>query len=200
MLACLALSLLFFAHEAKAEALGLNTVKTAVINQVRQDDSAARTLQNAISYKSPSWEKVLQPQLAQREEQIKVENERLAKEKAEAEAKARQAAVVVTPVVIKPAPIVQPVVSGSCRDWMIAAGVTDLVNAAELIRRESGCNPTATNRSSGAFGIPQSLPASKIAHCGVDPVCQIQWMQNYVNARYGGWAQAVAFHNRMNWY
>lgn len=199
MLACLALSALFYPHRVKA-ALGINEVVTAVKNQVAADDHVARTLQNAISYKSPDWEQVVKPQLVKREEQIKVENERLAKEKAEAEARAKQAAVVVTPVVIKPAPIVQPVVSGSCRDWMIAAGVTDLVNAAELIRRESGCNPTATNRSSGAYGIPQSLPASKIAHCGVDPVCQIQWMQNYVNARYGGWAGAVAWHNRMNWY
>lgn len=199
MLACLALSALFYPHRVSA-ALGINEVVTAVKTQVAADDHVARTLQNAISYKSPDWDKAIQPQLVKREEQIRVENERLAKEKAEAEAKAKQAAVVVTPVVIKPAPIVQPVVSGSCRDWMIAAGVTDLVNAAELIRRESGCNPTATNRASGAFGIPQSLPASKIAHCGVDPVCQIQWMQNYVNARYGGWAQAVAFHNRMNWY
>lgn len=198
MLACLALSALFYPHRVSA-ALGINEVVTAVKNQVAADDHVARTLQNAISYKSPDWDKAIQPQLVKREEQIKVENERLAKEKAEAEAKAKQAAEA-APVVAKPAPIVQPVVSGSCRDWMIAAGVTDLVNAAELIRRESGCNPTATNRGSGAFGIPQSLPASKIAHCGVDPVCQIQWMQNYVNARYGGWAQAVAWHNRMNWY
>lgn len=168
-------------------------------NQVAADDHVARTLQNAISYESPDWNKAIQPQLVRRDEQIRVENERLAKEKAE-EARAKQEAEARQRVVAQAAPIVQPVVSGSCRDWMIAAGVTDLVNAAELIRRESGCNPIATNRSSGAFGIPQSLPASKIAHCGVDPVCQIQWMQNYVNARYGGWAGAVAWHNSHNWY
>lgn len=196
MLACLALSLLFYPHRVKA-ALGIDVVTTQLKKQIEQDDNVARTLQNAISYESPDWDKVIQPQLVKRDEQIRVENERLAKEaQAEAARKAAEAAR----VAVQPAPIAQPVVSGSCRDWMIAAGVTDLVNAAELIRRESGCNPTATNRSSGAFGIPQSLPASKIAHCGVDPVCQIQWMQNYVNVRYGGWAGAVAWHNRMNWY
>lgn len=194
MLTCLALSALFYATEAKA-ALGINDVTTQLIKQVKADDAVARTLQQAISYKSPDWNEPLRAQLTRRDEQIRQEQERvrLAEEAAKkaAEEKAKPIPV---------APVVQPVVSGSCHDWMIAAGVTDLVNAAELIKRESGCNPTATNRSSGAFGIPQSLPASKIAHCGVDPVCQIQWMQNYVNARYGGWAGAVAWHNRMNWY
>lgn len=90
--------------------------------------------------------------------------------------------------------------SGSCHDWMVAAGVTDMANAYTLIMRESGCRPTARNASSGAYGIPQALPASKIAHCGDDPICQIQWMQNYVNRRYGGWAGAVQFHNANNWY
>ena len=90
--------------------------------------------------------------------------------------------------------------SGTCADWMAQAGVADMANASELIRRESGCNPNATNRSSGAFGIPQALPASKIAYCGSDPVCQIRWMQDYVTRRYGSWANAVAFHNSHNWY
>lgn len=198
MLICLALSALFYPHKVRA-ALGINEVVTAVKNQVAADDHVARTLQNAISYESPDWNKAIQPQLVRRDEQIRVENERLAREKAE-EARAKQEAEARQRVVVQAAPIVQPVVSGSCRDWMIAAGVTDLVNAAELIRRESGCSPTATNPGSGAFGIPQSLPASKIAHCGVDPVCQIQWMQNYVNSRYGGWAGAVAWHNAHGWY
>ena len=90
--------------------------------------------------------------------------------------------------------------AGSCHDWMVQAGVTDLDNAYTLIMRESGCRPNATNVSSGAFGIPQSLPASKIAHCGSDPVCQIQWMQDYVVRRYGSWAGALAHSNSHGWY
>ncbi len=191
----MALSALFYATEVKA-ALGINEVVTAVKNQVAVDDHVARTLQQAISYKSPDWEKPLRAQLTRRDEQIRQEQERQARIAEEAARKSAEEKAKPIPA----APITQPVVSGSCHGWMIADGVSDLVNAAKLIRRESGCNPTATNRSSGAFGIPQSLPASKIAHCGVDPVCQIQWMQNYVNARYGGWAQAVAWHNSHNWY
>lgn len=88
--------------------------------------------------------------------------------------------------------------TGTCRDWMIAAGVTDLDNAYTIIMRESGCNPNAVNKSSGACGIPQALPCSKLGTS--DPVEQIKWMQNYVNNRYGGWAGAVSFWNQHHWY
>jgi hypothetical protein len=88
--------------------------------------------------------------------------------------------------------------TGTCRDWMIAAGVTDLDNAYTIIMRESGCNPNAVNKSSGACGIPQALPCSKLGTN--DPVEQIKWMQNYVNNRYGGWAGAVSFWNQHHWY
>lgn len=87
---------------------------------------------------------------------------------------------------------------GSCRDWIIAAGVTDIESAYTIIMRESGCNPNAINKSSGACGIPQALPCSKLGTS--DPVEQIKWMQDYVNRRYGGWAGAVAFWNAHHWY
>lgn len=91
-------------------------------------------------------------------------------------------------------------VGGSCEQWMAQAGVNDLASARELIRRESGCNPNAVNRSSGACGIAQELPCGK-SGCGLgNPVCQIKWMQNYVNARYGGWANAIVWHNAHHWY
>lgn len=96
------------------------------------------------------------------------------------------------------------VVQGSCTDWIKQAGVTDVNNAYTLIMRESGCRVNATNASSGAYGIPQALPGSKMASAGSDwqtnPVTQIRWMDGYVKARYGGWAQAVAFWNQNHWY
>ena len=90
--------------------------------------------------------------------------------------------------------------SGTCADWLAAAGVTDMANAQELIRRESGCNPHAVNPSSGACGVAQELPCGKSGCSLGDGACQIAWMQRYVNSRYGGWAGAIAFHDRMNWY
>ena len=90
--------------------------------------------------------------------------------------------------------------SGTCADWLAAAGVVDVANAQELIRRESGCNPHAVNPSSGACGVAQELPCGKSGCSLGDGACQIAWMQRYVNSRYGGWAGAIAFHNAKGWY
>ena len=90
--------------------------------------------------------------------------------------------------------------SGTCADWLASAGVADLANAQELIRRESGCNPHAVNPSSGACGVAQELPCGKSGCSLGDGACQIAWMQRYVNGRYGGWAGAIAFHNAKGWY
>lgn len=73
-----------------------------------------------------------------------------------------------------------------------------------LWERESGWNPAATNPLSGAFGIPQALPALKMATAGVDwatnPYTQITWGIGYIRAAYGtpqaAWAHEVAF----GWY
>jgi hypothetical protein len=58
-----------------------------------------------------------------------------------------------------------------------------------LWERESGWNVYAENPYSGAYGIPQSLPASKMAMFGSDyltnPVTQIKWGLYYINGTYG---------------
>ena len=78
----------------------------------------------------------------------------------------------------------------------------------ELWTRESNWNHLARNPSSGAYGIPQSLPASKMGSVmqggGSDyltnPKTQISWGLRYIKNRYGNPGAALAFHNRMNWY
>ena len=91
-------------------------------------------------------------------------------------------------------------VSGTCEDWMQQAGVTDMINARILIMRESGCNPNARNASSGACGVAQELPCGKSGCSLGDGACQVKWMQGYVFARYGSWANAVAHSNSVGWY
>lgn len=90
--------------------------------------------------------------------------------------------------------------SGNCATWIANAGIADTVNAIELIRRESNCNPNAVNPSSGACGVAQELPCGKSGCSLGDGACQVKWMNNYVAQRYGSWANAVAFHNANNWY
>jgi hypothetical protein len=115
------------------------------------------------------------------------------------------AKVSVAPALPEKAPVAAPAApQGSCESWMVQAGVTDMVNARELINRESGCRVDADNPSSDAYGIPQSLPGSKMASEGADwatnPVTQIRWMQKYVMERYHSWSAAVSFHNSNHYY
>ncbi len=73
-----------------------------------------------------------------------------------------------------------------------------------LWERESNWNPTAQNPSSGAYGIPQSLPGSKMASVGSDwrtnPATQITWGLNYISGRYGTPCGALAHSNSVGWY
>lgn len=98
-----------------------------------------------------------------------------------------------------------PPESGTCAEWARQAGVSeaDLAAAIDLIYHESGCRVDARNASSGAYGIPQALPGSKMASAGADwetnPVTQIRWMAGYVN-RYGGWQGAINFWYAHGWY
>jgi hypothetical protein len=73
-----------------------------------------------------------------------------------------------------------------------------------LWTKESGWNPSATNASSGAYGIPQSLPASKMATAGADyrtnPATQIRWGLTYIKASYGSPCSAWAHSQAVNWY
>jgi len=73
-----------------------------------------------------------------------------------------------------------------------------------LWHRESGWNHLAENPSSGAYGIPQSLPANKMAVVGADwrtnPETQIRWGLAYIAARYGSPERAWAHSERVGWY
>lgn len=102
-------------------------------------------------------------------------------------------------IIIEGAKVSIPPEREQCAGWAREAGVSelDLEAALDLIYRESGCRVDARNASSGAYGIPQSLPGSKMATFGDDwetnPVTQIRWMIDYVNNRYGGWQQALDY-------
>lgn len=64
----------------------------------------------------------------------------------------------------------------------------------DVVMRESGWNVHATNPSSGAYGIPQALPASKMASAGSDWMTsgytQLRWMMAYIKSVYGSPAGA----------
>ena len=78
---------------------------------------------------------------------------------------------------------------------------TCLVN---LWNRESGWRVDAENPTSGAYGIPQAYPGSKMASAGADwqtnPATQITWGLGYIDGRYGNPCGAWTFFQSNNWY
>ncbi|MET0980418.1 MAG: G5 domain-containing protein, partial [Candidatus Saccharimonadales bacterium] len=73
-----------------------------------------------------------------------------------------------------------------------------------LWMRESGWRTTAGNPSSGAYGIPQSLPASKMGSVAPDyltnAATQITWGLGYVKGRYGTPCGAWSSFQAKGWY
>jgi hypothetical protein len=74
----------------------------------------------------------------------------------------------------------------------------------KLWKRESGWNYRASNRSSGAYGIPQALPGSKMSSFGSDwktnPATQIKWGLNYIEGRYDSPCGAWSHSESTGWY
>ncbi len=101
-----------------------------------------------------------------------------------------------------------PVAYGSpraiARDQLAARGWSDQFGCLDnLWTRESGWRTTAAN-SSGAYGIPQALPGSKMASEGSDwrtnPATQIRWGLGYIGSRYGDPCGAWSHFQSKGWY
>ena len=73
-----------------------------------------------------------------------------------------------------------------------------------LWNRESNWRTAAANSSSGAFGIPQALPGSKMASAGSDwrtnPATQIKWGLGYIKGRYSTPCGAWNHSESVGWY
>ena len=74
----------------------------------------------------------------------------------------------------------------------------------DLWIKESHWNYRASNKRTGAHGIPQALPATKMDSAGTDwrtnPVTQISWGLRYIDVRYDTPCKAWAKFKRSNWY
>ena len=107
-----------------------------------------------------------------------------------------------------------PVVTGTKVDYKAYAydlvlnqylgSESDYKALVNLWERESNWNANAHNKSSGAHGIPQSLPASKMSSEGSDyytnGYTQIRWGLKYIKERYGSPSAAWQHFQNKNWY
>jgi hypothetical protein len=130
---------------------------------------------------------------------------RLAAAKAAAAQRAREAAAAAARKVRVTAPVVRHTSLSAVKQYAFnKVGATQFSCLDKLWTLESGWSVTETNSSSGAYGIPQSLPGSKMASAGADwrtnPYTQIDWGLGYIHSRYGtpcaAWAHSLAH----NWY
>lgn len=66
--------------------------------------------------------------------------------------------------------------------------------------KESRGNPAAINQSSGACGIGQAYPCSKMNCSLSDYNCQDKFFTDYMLNRYGSWTNAEQFHRANKWW
>ena len=96
--------------------------------------------------------------------------------------------------------------TGDHKHWLKQAGIPEswFNGLNSIIQQESGWRVNATNPSSGAYGIPQSLPGNKMASAVSDwrtnPITQLKWMYSYIKERYGGLQNALSFRAAHGWY
>lgn len=133
----------------------------------------------------------------QKADELQTENESLkVKLQAKKDAAALAAQVAVKPIVA--APVVS--ISGDKNSWLANSGISqsDWGYVDYIISHESSWNPTRYNTAgSGAYGLGQALPASKMAAYGADymtnPTTQLIWANAYAIGRYGSWSAAYNF-------
>lgn len=91
---------------------------------------------------------------------------------------------------------------GSPAEWMAAAGIaqSDWGFVDYIVSKESGWNPNARNTSSGASGLVQALPCSKVPGNCFDPVDNLRWGNGYATGRYGSWEGAYNFWRSNHWW
>ncbi len=101
----------------------------------------------------------------------------------------------------RPTPTPSPDIPASCAAYtgnqalacailpQFGFGIDQMACLVPMWNKESGWNPKAKNPGSGAYGIPQALPASKMAVYGADyltnAVPQIKWGISYTKSKYG---------------
>lgn len=116
-----------------------------------------------------------------------------------------QAVVAVEPVKQIVARGLSVYIPGDKEAVMLAAGISrsDFAYVNYIVSRESGWNAAARN-ASGAFGLCQALPGSKMASAGSDwasnPVTQLKWCSGYATGRYGTWAGAYNYWVSHHWW
>lgn len=148
------------------------------------------------------------------EEKAKAEAEKKAKEEAEAKKKAEELRIAQSKQVTSRGGTSVRATTGTKAEYQAYAkdlcintygwSENDFNCLVKLVEKESSWNPNAVNKSSGAAGLFQALPASKMASEGSDYMTnyktQIRWGLKYITNRYGTPSNAWAHSQQKGWY
>lgn len=189
--------------EAPVEAARGDVELRLAVQKARRNDLAATTAERA-RVKAAKQADKRSSLLKNRTKAISAENVKLkaAAKKAAAEAAERKRALAnrgYLPGTTDPREIARQILKNK---YGYGESGFDCFN--NIIIRESMWDIDATNPSSGAYGIPQALPGSKMASAGSDwrtnPATQIVWAIGYMEDRYGSPCSAWTFKRANGWY
>ena len=97
--------------------------------------------------------------------------------------------------------------TGTKTEWLLASGINqeDWGYVDYIISHESGWNPNSINSTSGACGLAQALPCSKVSGNPLDPVTSLKWADSYAHTcvsyrMYCGWEGAYNFWVSNKWW
>lgn len=166
-----------------------STVADAAERQAAQETARLKAAEDAAERKAAAEE-------AEEQRRAEAEEQRLAEEAASREAEREEIA---TASVQESYSVAE--VQAMARSMVAADQFQCFSN---IVDRESGWDYTATNPSSGAYGLMQALPGSKMASAGDDwqtnPATQISWGIGYMEDRYGSPCGAWEFWQANHWY
>ncbi|GAA2149667.1 transglycosylase SLT domain-containing protein [Kitasatospora kazusensis] len=180
---------------ANVQAISDGIVRQATAQQVSADAAAKKAAEEAARQKAAAD---AQAKSDADKAAKAADDKRKADEEAANRAKARSALSADTPVTSVDPGSVQALAAS------IVGDNTQFQCFSQIVKRESGWDYTATNSGSGAYGLVQALPGSKMSSAGSDwrtnPATQIKWGLGYMNDRYGSPCGAWSFWQAHSWY
>ncbi|MET7602459.1 transglycosylase SLT domain-containing protein [Streptomyces avermitilis] len=175
-------------------------VQTASLTQQADAQAIAADASAKKDAEASARKQAAEDAVAKQKAAKKAEADAKAKARKEAETKASRASVRPTSFPVQ----------GSYTVAQIQAMATQMVPSGQfqcfsnIVDHESSWNYKAVNASSGAYGLFQALPGSKMSSVGSDwqtnPGTQIKWGLNYMDSRYGSPCEAWSFWQANHWY
>jgi hypothetical protein len=188
------------AHLDGSERLASQVLSSRAVFALRQQQTAALVAQQAAARQAALRQQAAR--LAARRAAAQAAADRAAQQQAQQAQQQQTQPSQVTSAPPVPTGSAQQVAMGMLGSYGWSSSQFSCLNS--LWNEESGWNVYATNPSSGAYGIPQALPGSKMASAGpdwqTDAATQIRWGLTYIKSLYGSPCGAWAHEEADGWY